>query len=279
MNAVSPPRGTICIIGFDSAWTDNEKARGAICALFVAKDGTGDFRPPQLVTFDEARDFIETQRNADGICLVAIDQPTIVPNQSGCRPVDRVAGSLISFVGGGVQPANRSKIGMFDDDAPIWRFKERLGAIENPEACRAAASGLYIIEVYPYLALPTLNLAFGGRLKGPKYNPANKKFQIAHWRAVIETVACYARINRIEGVSSWANQLAEISTPKKADQDRLDSVLCALVGYHWCASPRSESIMIGDLTYGYMIAPVCVDTWARLAAAAGKRAVPVDGYT
>ena len=168
---------------------------------------------------------------------------------------------------------------MFDDDAPIWRFKERLGAIENPEMCRAAASGLFIVEVYPYLALPTLNPAFGGRRNGPKYNPANKKFEIKHWRAVIETVTSYARIAGIEGVGDWTRQLAEISTPKKADQDRLNSVLCALVGYHWRANPRANSIMIGDLTYGYMIAPVRADTRARLAAAAAKRGVPVDGYT
>jgi hypothetical protein len=74
--------------------------------------------------------------------VVALDQPTIVPNVSGSRPVDKVAGSLVSWIGGGVQPANRSKAGMFDDAAPIWRFLEHLSAIENPPAARDAIAGL-----------------------------------------------------------------------------------------------------------------------------------------
>jgi predicted RNase H-like nuclease len=35
------------------------------------------------------------------------------------RPVDKVAASLISGPGGGVQPSNRSKKGMFDDAAQL----------------------------------------------------------------------------------------------------------------------------------------------------------------
>jgi predicted RNase H-like nuclease len=85
------------------------------------------------------------------LTLVAIDQPTIVPNQSGMRPAERVAASAISWLGGGVQPANRSRIGMFDDGAPIWRFLTNLGALENPERTRSADDGLYIMEVFPAL--------------------------------------------------------------------------------------------------------------------------------
>lgn len=103
--------------------------------------------------------------------------------------IDRIAGALISWLGGGVQPANRSKIGMFDDAAPIWKFKEALGAIEDPEAARAALEGLYIMEVFPALALAGLNNAFCDRLKGPRYNPERRKtFQLTHWHDVIETI-------------------------------------------------------------------------------------------
>jgi predicted RNase H-like nuclease len=270
-------QGIVRIIGFDSAWTDNKRARGAICALIVGNDGAITFVPPRQASFDEALAFIETQKNAGGACLIAIDQPTIVPNKIGCRPVDRIAASLISFIGGGVQPANRSKTGIFDDDAPIWRFKKRLRATENPEMSRTATSGLFIIEVYPYLALPALNPAFSGRLNGPKYNPTNKKFRKNDWCAVIKTVERYARIAGIEGVEIWARQLAENTPPKKAEQDQLDSVLCALVGYHWRAKPRTHSVMIGDLVDGYMIAPTHSVTGGRLAVAAKKHSVPIDG--
>jgi predicted RNase H-like nuclease len=115
---------------------------------------------PRQASFKEALEFIQRERRTCDYCLVALDQPTIVPNTTGCRPVDRVAGSLIGFIGGGVQPANRSRVGMFDDGAPIWRFKRDLGATEDPEVSRKAQHGIFIVEVFPALALPVFAVAF-----------------------------------------------------------------------------------------------------------------------
>jgi predicted RNase H-like nuclease len=45
-------------IGFDSAWTDNPKAPGAICAGGVENKRPVRFEPPELVSFDQALTFI-----------------------------------------------------------------------------------------------------------------------------------------------------------------------------------------------------------------------------
>jgi predicted RNase H-like nuclease len=186
-----------------------------------------------------------------------------------------VAGSVICYMGGGVQPANRAKRGLFDDDAPVWRFKAKLGAKEDPELSRITEGGLFIMEVFPALALATFNHAFFRRLKGPRYNPASKgKFRSEDWLAVIETVRKYAQIAKLDAIEAWAEELSRIHPPCKADQDRLDSVLCALVGYHWQTTPRENSIMIGDLTCGYMIAPVDSGTRQRLEKSAARHGVP-----
>jgi predicted RNase H-like nuclease len=262
-----------CIVGFDSAWTNRNL--GAICALMLQENLAVDFIPPQQVNFDEALAFIDCRRSAASLCLVAIDQPTIVPNEHHSRPVDRVAASLMSYVGGGVQPANRSKKGMFDDEAPIWDFKSRLRASEEPEASRKSSTGVFIIEVFPALALTALNPKFCRRLKCPKYNPANKKkFQPDHWLAVIQTIVCYAETHDLTKIKKNLT-VNKSEQPTKADQDKLDSVLCALVGYHWKVRSRTESLMIGDLTSGYMIAPAHADMRARLEAAAKERGVPI----
>ena len=167
------------VIGFDSAWTDNAKAPGAVCAIRCDHHGRLSSSDPQLTSFDQAYDFITTEQLTCDVCVVAIDQPTIVPNLGGMRPVDKVAASLISWLGGGVQPANRSKKGMFDDDAPIWRFKQRLSASDDAEAARSAEQGLFLIEVFPALALPSLEAAYFGPLAAPRYNPGNKAISSA----------------------------------------------------------------------------------------------------
>jgi predicted RNase H-like nuclease len=141
--ALAGAMSTTCIIGFDSAWTDNIRARGAVCALVMGNGGAVRFTPPCQASFKEALEFIQGERRTCDYCLLALDQPTIVPNTAGSRLVDRVAGSLIGFIGGGVQPANRSRVGMFDEGAPIWRFKRDLGAAEDPEVSRKAGHGFF----------------------------------------------------------------------------------------------------------------------------------------
>jgi predicted RNase H-like nuclease len=210
------------------------------------------------------------------LCLVALDQPTVVPNVSGSRPVDKVAASLVSFIGGGVQPANRGKTGMFCDDAPIWPFLYALGATQDPVAARQAEAGLFVMEVFPALALPSLSDRSSGRLMAPKYNPANRrKFRREDWDAVASTVAALASALGVPEMTGWADRMRGLDAPRKGDQDKLDAVLCVLVGLIWHAGPPKSSAMIGDLETGYMVAPLSPSARSRIEAAAKRRDVPV----
>ena len=117
-------------------------------------------------------------------------------------------------------------------------------------------------------------LAFHGRLRGPKYNPANRRFRLQDWESVAQTVRQYAQVAKLDAVQAWAREAELNGSPRKADQDRLDSVLWAIVGYHWRTRPREQSIMIGDLTFGYMIAPSQTEMRATLDRASQKHRVP-----
>jgi predicted RNase H-like nuclease len=87
-----------------------------------------------------------------------------------------------------------------------------------------------------------------------------------------------ARAVPIKGIEDWTREIrgkaAEIR-PRRPDQDQLDAVLCGLIGYQWRAKRRQDSIMIGDLSSGYMIAPIDTNTGNHLKEAATKRGVPV----
>lgn len=265
-------------IGFDSAWTDNPRAPGAIAALSVLDGRSDEFQPPRLASFRQALDFIRSLQSQSGVTLVALDQPTIVPNGSRMRPVERTAASLVSWMGGGVQPANRGRRGMFCDASPIWRFLDELAADENPEDARTARSGLHIIEVFPALALPSLDLRFFGRLKAPRYNPSRRKtFRLDDWRMV--AYAAERRFGELGllGPAAWCREASSLSSPRKADQDRLDAMLCLYIAIHWRLARRSASIVLGDIKNGYMVLPAEQPVRERLAIAAGCRLVPIDG--
>jgi predicted RNase H-like nuclease len=118
-------------------------------------------------------------------------------------------------------------------------------AIEDPEAARAASDGLYIMEVFPALALAGLNSAFCDRLKGPRYNPERRKtFTLAHWHDVIETIRRFGTLAAIELIEDWCDTTLSVLSPRKADQDKLDAMICALIGLHWLTAPREQSVMM-----------------------------------
>jgi predicted RNase H-like nuclease len=270
------PQSSTVIFGFDSAWTDAPKAPGAICAVAFDDQGQVQFHEPRLVSFAGARTFIDALRKDFAVSLVALDQPTVVPNISGSRPVDKVAASLISFIGGGVQPANRSKIGMFCDDAPIWSFLSDLDATEDPVQARTAPAGHFLIEVFPALALPAFEDGFAERLRAPKYNPKNvKKFRIDDWKAVTRVTQLNGERLGVSGLADWARHMHDVARPRKSDQDKLDAVICALIGLTWRADHAARSIMLGDVKNGYMITPISESTRPRLEQAAIRHRVPI----
>jgi predicted RNase H-like nuclease len=55
----------------------------------------------------------------------------------------------------------------------------------------------------------------------------------------------------------------------------MDAMICALIGLHWLMAPREESVMVGDLVNGYMIAPATDAARERLQNAARARDVPI----
>jgi predicted RNase H-like nuclease len=268
---------SVTFVGFDSAWTDNPTLPGAICSLCYDGKRFGGFQEPALVRFNEALGFVRDVHATGQLTLVAIDQPTIVLNHSGMRPAERVAASAISWLGGGVQPANRSRVGMFDEGAPIWRFLTDLGALENPERARSADDGLYIMEVFPALALPAFHDDFCGRLQAPRYNPARRTFRKEDWVRVIDVVAAEAAKLGCPVVAEWCASLKEINGPRKSDQDRLDAVICLLIAIRWRQSPRERSVMIGDTAQGYIVAPVTDQVRERLKTKAALMGVALDG--
>ena len=268
---VNPQTDTI-IFGFDSAWTD--KSPGAICALAFDQEGLVTFHAPKAVHFAGALDYIRVRRQSHACVIVAIDQPTIVPNKTGMRPAERVAGAVLGRTGGGVQPANRNKKSMFGDCAPIWKFEDDLGANDDPEEARFAGRGTYLIEVFPALALPGLADTFAKPGGAPKYNPRTSEFRQEHWVKVVDEIANVANTLGLTGAGPWCSKLPRKGKPTKKDQDCLDAVICALVGFIWRACAPSVSAVIGETVHGYMVTPVSTATHKVLERAAGKIGVP-----
>ena len=174
------------LVGFDSAWTATNS--GAIAGLVHRDDGTFlELGTPQTVDYPQAESrILKWQADfAPTATVIMLDQPTIVNNAAGQRPVENIVGSPVSLRYGGVQPANTSKEEMFGAGAPVWPFLHRFGGPADP---MRPAGTTWVFETYPVLAMIALgwtlpDVRATGRL--PKYNPERRKtFTAADWQHV-----------------------------------------------------------------------------------------------
>jgi predicted RNase H-like nuclease len=277
--------------GFDSAWSANNE--GAVVSA-VNRDGAWTLTGPVAADYQAAWEHVKRLDADANYHALAIDQPLIVRNGDGQRPVEGVAGSPVGRRLGGACSSNRGQHGgpaaanqrmMFGDDAPVWRFLGRLAGIgfeHNPRrADRAAAAGTgrFCFEVYPALANLGLFPVFfnprplgGGRTAArvPKYNPANANFEIGDWQALCACVAQALAQQTLQ--CPWLAAAAGDPAPRKPDQDKLDALICLCIALHWTLG--DPACMIGDLDTGYMVVPTHPPLSEELRAAAASRRVP-----
>jgi predicted RNase H-like nuclease len=264
------------LIGFDSAWSD--KKPGAICA-YILEGQCGTFQLPRHARFSDAVHFINEMTTGADYVLIAMDQPTVVRNDTGCRPVERVAASLLGKLGSGVQPARRGGRGapMFGEMAPIWDFLKAVRARQNPIDARTAATGRFLMEVFLALALPAIVPAIEQRSQAAKYNPGKRrKFDLRDWKLVASGVARFAQTLGASNVADWLERQASIERPRKAHQDQLDAAICLVIALACRRSPGRDCLWIGDEKNGYIATIVSAQTREVLVRAAGKHCVDID---
>ncbi|BCT93309.1 hypothetical protein LYSHEL_23330 [Lysobacter helvus] len=251
---------TTLLVGFDSAWTPGK--RGAIVAAIQNDDGAfqvlGD---PQIANFREAEDAIRKWQaeHAPVSTVILLDQPTIVNNSAGQRPVENIVSSCVSLRYGGMQPANTARADMFGEGAPVWAFINQFGGAGDPLTPRP--DGAVVFETYPVLALIALgwlreDARRAGRL--PKYNPERRKtFSLDDWQFLCREASAAFRKLSLGGIARWMDEARDKDRPHKTDQDKLDACLCLLVALHMAEG--RECLMVGDQKTGYIVVPHCPD--------------------
>ena len=246
--------GTL-LVGFDSAWT--ARRSGALVGSLRKADGTyHDLGSPKVADFPGATDQIVAfqAQCQSAATVIMLDQPTIVVNSAGQRPVENLVSGPVSRRYGGVQPSNTSRCDMFGQAAPVWPFLESFGGAADP---MQPLVGTKVFETYPVLTM----IAFDwvrpdvrptGRL--PKYNPERRKtFVLDDWRHVCHLLEAEFRQRGLPELADWCQSAAAYPSPRKHDQDRVDACICLLAGVHLVE--RQECLMIGDTATGYIVVP------------------------
>ena len=247
---------TTLLVGFDSAWTRTKI--GAIVGAVSHDDGRiTELGPPRPAQFKDAAAIIRGWQTAHSTSstLVLLDQPTIVVNDVGQRPVEHVVCSCVSRRRGGMQPANRGRTDMFGPAAPVWEFLAGFGGAADPFDDTQSTR---VLETYPVLAIIALGWTLAdeerpaGRL--PKYNPARRKtFVISDWAHVCRTISARLAAEGAPESAAWAETAATKTKPTKSDQDQLDACICLVSALH--LAKGRDALFVGCCATGYIIVP------------------------
>lgn len=189
----------------------------------------------------------------DEPALIAVDAPTIIPNQTGTRLPDKLTHKYFGRYHAGCYPANLNRP-FAERTVGFGRSLTAREFIHAP-TMEAQKLGRYQIEVFPHPAIVNLF----GLEKILKY----KKGKIAERRVELIKLRSYI-LNRLPQLEpplipelEILPAIADKTTAKelKAIEDRLDSLICAYVGAYWWYWGLAKNLVLGDVTTGYIVIP------------------------
>lgn len=243
-------------VGLDLAWA--EKSRTGIAVV----DSHGQLQ--HITAVIKTEDIVAVlEPFVAGECVVGIDAPLLVTNDSGPRPAEALLNRDFQRFHAGARPAYKAyPLGLFDPPRGAV-LVEKLGLDIDPESHAARRA----IEVYPHPATVAL-FGLGCTLKykrGLGATPAARfrcrKSEMLRLIQQIETTLAAAplpiRVNTHDGWATLRRGVRDAYRPFQLGlaEDQIDAVLCAYVAMMF--SCRREEIRVyGDFpANGYIATP------------------------
>jgi len=236
-------------VGLDLAWGERKPTGVAVLdddgrLLHVSAQGT------DAAIVDAVGPYVE------GDCLVGIDAPLIVTNETGNRPCEAALNRDFARFDAGAHPANRGKA-EFAGVPRGARVAQALGLDIDPNS----ASSRRAIEVYPHPATVAL-FRLGRTLKYKQKSGRNVDQLRSELLKLIELLEGLADAEvplQVQDRDRWKAlvTLAE-SAERKSDlrraEDQVDAVVCAYVALFVERRPDLTTTY-GDGVTGYIVPP------------------------
>ena len=238
---------SLLIAGVDLAW--GERNGDGLCLVHASRPSADTWRAETVESahvFGDAAlfDWIETRLPpAAGPAALLFDAPVVCPNATGSRPVDRLTTARF----GRPHPANTARC-----VRPL-RLARELQARGAAVGWQIPAAGRLLVEVFPHPA--TVRLFGLERIVKYKRGPvAARRAEFARLQGLLRE-CLQTRFAPGEWVDTPTLD-AILSAPwTKPAEDRLDALLCALVGYHHWRHGGRRSEVLGDLETGFILVP------------------------
>ncbi|WP_148571596.1 DUF429 domain-containing protein [Nocardioides caldifontis] len=236
-------------VGVDLAW--GERRPTGIAVL----DTEGRLVHVTAATTDEEL-LAELGPHTTGPCVVAIDAPLVVVNETGNRPCEAALNRDFAPFDAGAHPSNTRKP-EFRDTPRGARIADALGLDLDP----GSTSLRRALEVYPHPA--TIALFRLGRTLKYKHRTgrtlAELTSELGRLVGLLEGLAAAQVPMHVTGNAQWRALVEQVEkATRKSDlrrvEDQVDAVLCAYIALFAARRPDLVTTY-GDLATGYIVTP------------------------
>jgi len=191
----------------------------------------------------------------DEPALIAVDAPTLIPNETGMRVPDKLTHKYFGRYHAGCYPANLKRPFAFGLSL------EGRGFLHAPTMIPQKL-GRYQIEVYPHAAMVQL-FQLERILKYKKGRLADRRVELKKLQHYTQQVLL--QLTPTLALGKFLGIIAQpLDTLKGADlkalEDKLDSLICAYIGAYWWYWGESRNQVLGDRATGYLIVPFLSDS-------------------
>jgi predicted RNase H-like nuclease len=188
--------------------------------------------------------------------MVAVDAPTIIPNQTGTRLPDRLTHKYFGKYHAGCYPANLARP-FANRTTTVGKMLQERGFDHAPKI-EARNPGRYQIEVFPHPAMVHL-FQLERIIKYKKGNLAEKKQGLmvlqSYSQKVLSQLTPTLDGTFPPGVDLWKSPLELNGKQLKHLEDQLDSLICAYIGAYWWYWGQARNLVLGNESTGYIVVP------------------------
>lgn len=264
-------------IGIDLGW---QSGPSGLCCLTLSNDSSSpEDSPPlekpllekplpeqslSLETLERKATLAEVLAWLDEIAppgtpaIVAVDAPTLIPNETGMRVPDRLAHKYFGKYHAGCYPANLNR--PFAQRLVQFGLDLETRGYAHAPVIEPQKAGRYQIEVFPHPAMIQLfNLS--QILKYKKGRLAQRAEALGQLReSILTRLPTHNPPLQIESLP----EIPTTGKALKALEDQLDSIICAYVAAYWWFWGAERNFVLGDTPQerpcyratGYIVIPV-----------------------
>ena len=233
------------MVGLDVAW--GERNGDGVCLLAATDRGARVLETAHIFGDAALLAWLAARLPpAPAPAMLLFDAPLLCPNATGSRPVDRLTHTLFGRFHAGAHPANAARC-----PRPL-RLAALVGSElgftvgwQHPRTARLA------VETFPHPAMVRW-LALSRIVKYKRGPVAARRGEFARLQSLLR--ACLrTRFPELAETPALRETLA--ATWTKPAEDRLDALVCALIGYHHWRHDGAQTEVIGDDQTGFILLP------------------------